>query len=312
MTDQLHLPVLEHETVQALNLHENSVVVGATYGRGGHVRSIISCLGPEGKLILIDRDEQAIAHADENFGQDERVSIVHASFADLKRILHNRDLLGKVNAILFDFGVSSPQLDQVERGFSFTKDGPLDMRMDQTEGVTAEQWLTEVEEQELAIVLKKFGEERFAKRIARTIKEFQKENSLDTTGKLADLISESIPTREIGKHPATRSFQAIRIAINDELTQIESVLPDALNALAPGGRLVVISFHSLEDRIVKRYFREQSKGDPFPPDLPVPQSMLAPTLKIVGKAVKPSTEELQLNPRARSAVMRAAEKLKVA
>ncbi|MEJ2177623.1 MAG: 16S rRNA (cytosine(1402)-N(4))-methyltransferase RsmH [Gammaproteobacteria bacterium] len=301
-----HIPVLKDEVLSALNLHEDSLVVDATYGRGGHTRAILSRLGNGGRLLVIDRDPLAIYQAEQEWSEDERVEIVHAPFSELSNILEQRHVNGRVTGLLFDFGVSSPQLDNPERGFSFSHDGPLDMRMDPGHGVSAAEWLDQIEEKELAEILRKFGEERFAKRIARKIKQ---SGHISTTGELARLVSQAAPFTEKGKHPATRTFQAIRIALNEELDEIESVLPQAANALATGGRLVIISFHSLEDRLVKRFLREQSKGDPFPPDLPVTQDMLKPTLRLVGKAIKAGNEEIKQNRRARSAVLRVAEKV---
>ena len=301
-----HVPVLKDEVLSALNIQEDSLVVDATYGRGGHSRAIMSRLGNGGRLLVIDRDPSAINQAKQEWSKDERVEIVHAPFSELSNILSQRHVNGHVTGLLFDLGVSSPQLDNSGRGFSFSQDGPLDMRMDPTKGLTAAEWLVQIEEKELAMILKKFGEERFAKKIARKIKQA---GEIATTGELATLIAQAAPSTEHGKHPATRSFQAIRIAINNELDQLESVLPQAANALTTGGRLVIISFHSLEDRMVKRFLREQSKGDPFPPDLPVTHNMLKPTLRLIGKAIKAGKEEISRNRRARSAVLRVAEKV---
>ena len=333
MNASAHIPVLLQEAVQALNLPAAEIVVDATYGRGGHARAMFGALASQARLIVIDRDQDAIDQALSKWQNQDRIEIIHAPFSKLSQILKERDLIGKVDAILFDLGVSSPQLDNRERGFSFSHDGPLDMRMDRSVGMTAAAWMKQVEEGELIRVLKVFGEERFARRIARKIKQSLLKNQISSTAELSKLVCAAVPTREKGKypyhkghkypyhkghkhpyhkghkHPATRTFQAIRIAINQELQEIESVLPDALEALAPGGRLVVISFHSLEDRLVKRFFREQSKGDPYPHDLPVTHDMLKPRLRLVGKPVKPGARELQQNPRARSAVMRAAQKV---
>ncbi len=301
-----HSPVLMNEVVAGLNIQPDGLVVDATYGRGGHTRAIVSKLGDNGRILVIDRDPSAIAQATSEWSSDQRVEVVHAPFSQLTPILERRDLQGRVTGLLFDFGVSSPQLDNADRGFSFSKDGPLDMRMDPSQGLTAAQWLQQVEEHELVTVLRKFGEERFARKVANRIKQ---RGLIESTGELAALVAEAIPSREIGKHPATRTFQAIRIALNGELDEIESVLPQAVDALATGGRLVVISFHSLEDRLVKRFLRKQSKGDPYPPDLPVTQDMLHPEIRLVGKMIRAGTEELEQNRRARSAVMRIAEKL---
>ncbi|MEM7193568.1 MAG: 16S rRNA (cytosine(1402)-N(4))-methyltransferase RsmH [Pseudomonadota bacterium] len=304
-----HKSVLHNEVIDALQVRHDSVVVDATYGRGGHAKSIVRALNGEGRLIVIDRDADAIEHAADNYGDDPRIEIVQASFDELIDVIANRNLIGAVGAILFDFGVSSPQLDNPARGFSFNKNGPLDMRMDQTCGQTAAQWLQDIDLEELTRVIKIYGEERYARRIARAVIDRQQASPILTTEELSRIVAGVIPSREPGKHPATRTFQAIRIAINDELIKIEKTLPMALDVLSPGGRLVVISFHSLEDRIVKRFFRDQSRGDPFPPDLPVTTDMLKPSLKLVGKAVRPTEDELSHNPRARSAVLRVAEKM---
>ena len=309
MNRQAHTAVLKEAAVAALNLRADDFVVDATYGRGGHAQAILAELGNGGQLLVIDRDFAAVEHARLELGDDDRVEIIHAPFSRLGEILEARGLGGRVAGMLFDFGVSSPQLDAPERGFSFILDGPLDMRMDRSAGQTAAQWLARVEERELVDVLRGFGEERFARAIAGAIKQELARKPIDTTTELARLVAAAVPTREPGKHPATRTFQAIRIAVNDELGEVRQVLPQALAGLASGGRLVMISFHSLEDRLVKRFFREQSKGDPYPPDLAVTEDMKKPTLRLIGKAVRASSQEIAANRRARSAVMRVAEKL---
>lgn len=301
-----HVPVLKDEVLAALNLHDDSLVVDATYGRGGHTRAIMSRLGNGGRILVIDRDPTAVNQARKEWSDDARVEIVHAEFSELSKLLEQRHVNGRVTGMLFDFGVSSPQLDDPERGFSFSHDGPLDMRMNPDQGLSAAEWLEQISEAELTNVLRKFGEERFARRIARAIKQH---GVIASTGELARLISQAAPATEKGKHPATRTFQAIRIAVNEELDQIKLVLPQASKALATGGRLVIISFHSLEDRLVKRFLRDQSKGDPFPPDLPVTHDMLKPELKLVGKAIRAGADEIKKNRRARSAVLRVAEKI---
>ncbi len=301
-----HVPVLREEVVAALNIARDSVVVDATYGRGGHTRAIMARLGEGGRMVVIDRDPEAVARAREEWSADQRIDIVQAPFSRLRAILEDYDLCGHVTGILFDLGVSSPQLDDASRGFSFSHDGPLDMRMNPASGIGAADWLEQVEEADLVRVLKTLGEERFARRVAASIKAHGR---FDTTGELARVVAGAVPTREPGKHPATRTFQAIRMAVNRELEEIESVLPQALDALAQGGRLVVISFHSLEDRLVKRFIRDQSRGDPYPPDLPVRHDMLNPRLRPVGKATRASGDELHANRRARSAVLRVAEKV---
>ena len=304
-----HVPVLLKEVVQALDLADREVVVDATWGRGGHAREMLKVLPVKARLVVIDRDANAITHARNSSQDDPRIEAVHSSFSRLKNILQDKNLLGEVDAILFDLGMSSPQLDQPERGFSFSHDGPLDMRMDQSEGVPAADWMKQIKEDELVKILQRFGEEKFARRIARNIKQALLHGDIETTAELSRLVSDAVPVREKHKHPATRTFQAIRIAINQELQELESALPQALDALVSGGRLVIISFHSLEDRMVKRFLRDQSKGDPWPADLPVTSNMLKPRLNLVGKPVRATSDELGRNPRARSAVMRVARKI---
>lgn len=286
----------------------------ATYGRGGHSKEILRRLNDEGRLLILDRDPSAIAEAHRNHDNDKRVIIRKGPFSMLETIAREHGLTGKIDGILFDLGVSSPQLDTAERGFSFQASGPLDMRMDTETGESAADWLATVDEKSLARVLKTYGEERFAKRIARSIVQAREIEPITNTLQLAKLVYEAIParTREPGKHPATRTFQAIRIFINRELDEIGQALPQALRLLAAGGRLVVISFHSLEDRIVKNFMRDVAKGDPFPLDLPVTQDQINPLLKIVGKKIRPSDKEVQANPRSRSAVLRVAERTEVA
>ena len=304
-----HISVLLDEAVASLAIAPGDTVVDATYGRGGHAARIVELIGEKGRLLVMDRDPEAVAHARERFGDCPRVEVVHAAFSGIGDVLESRGLDGRVDAILFDLGVSSPQLDRAERGFSFNRDGPLDMRMDPASGIPASDWLAQTEEQEIVRVLKVYGEERFARRIARRIKQALAEDGVPTTARLVSLVKEAVPVVDRHKHPATRTFQAIRIAVNQELREIELALPAALDALAPGGRMVVISFHSLEDRIVKRFFRDQAKGDPYPSDLPVTADMLNPRLTLVGKPVRPGEKELDANPRARSAVMRVARKV---
>ena len=310
-----HITVLLHEAVDGLALKEDGIYIDATFGRGGHSRLILSKLSANGRLIAIDRDPRAITEAQKI--QDPRFHIEHNSFSAIPEICEKLGLTGKINGILLDLGVSSPQLDDAERGFSFMKDGPLDMRMDTTKGLSAAQWLQQVSEQDLAWVLKTFGEERFAKRIAQTIVNYNKsaveKNSeiLNRTLQLAELIAQSVPFKDKHKHPATRSFQAIRIYINSELEELESLLQSALTVLAPQGRLSVISFHSLEDRMVKHFMRKQSKGEDIPKGLPLREDQIErrQTLKTIGKAIQPSDEEIAFNPRSRSAVLRIAERI---
>jgi 16S rRNA (cytosine1402-N4)-methyltransferase len=313
VTAPAHQPVLFDETIEALRVRPGGIYVDATYGRGGHSKEILRRLNEEGRLLILDRDPAAIAEARKNHEDDKRVFIKKGPFSMLESIATEKGLAGKIDGILFDLGVSSPQLDTAERGFSFQASGPLDMRMDTDSGESAADWLATVDEKTLTRVLKIYGEERFAKRIARTIIKAREVEPITTTAQLAELVTEAIParTREPGKHPATRTFQAIRIFINRELEEIEQVLPQTLRLLAPGGRLAVISFHSLEDRIVKNFMRDVAKGDPFPLDLPVTQDQIKPLMKTIGKKIRPSDEEVRSNPRSRSAVLRIAERTEV-
>ncbi len=304
-----HVPVLFDEALKALNISASGVYMDGTFGRGGHSGAILQSLGSDGRLLAIDKDPQAIAHAEDVFGKDERFSIRHGSFAMLEQLAQQNGVAGRVDGILLDLGVSSPQLDDPERGFSFMRDGPLDMRMDTSSGVSAAEWLATAEGRDIARVLKEFGDERFSKRIARAIVNAREEESITTTGQLAAIIEQACPTKEREKHPATRSFQAIRIYINKELEELKQCLEQSLDVLAPLGRLVVVSFHSLEDRIVKRFIRDCERGDDFPADLPVTQEQLKPKLRAVGKAIYPSAGEINSNPRARSAVLRVAERV---
>jgi 16S rRNA (cytosine1402-N4)-methyltransferase len=310
VSDYQHTTVLLHEAVEALAVKPQGRYIDGTFGRGGHSALILERLAPEGRLLAFDKDPQAVETARQRFGDDPRFAIHRGSFAELAEAVAARDWQGRVDGILLDLGVSSPQLDDASRGFSFRQAGPLDMRMDPERGISAAQWLAQAEERDIAWVLKVYGEERFAKRIARAIVRGRSEAPIETTGQLADLIAAAVPTREKGKDPATRSFQAIRIQVNGELDELQECLAQVVEVLAPGGRLVVISFHSLEDRIVKRYMREQSRGDDLPPDLPVRHADLkqAP-MRLLGKPVYAGEEELQHNPRARSAVMRVAERV---
>lgn len=303
-----HTTVLLDEAVNGLNIRSNGIYIDGTFGRGGHSRLILSQLGPEGRLLAIDRDPQAIAAAKSI--EDPRFTIVHGPFSELSHYVRERELVGKIDGVLLDLGVSSPQLDDAERGFSFMRDGPLDMRMDPSTGLSAAEWLMKAEADDIAWVLKTFGEERFAKRIARAIVERNRVEPMTRTKELADLIADASPFREKHKHPATRSFQAIRIYINSELEEIERALDGALEVLAPQGRLSIISFHSLEDRIVKRFMRHHSRGAQVPAGIPLTEeqlrSMGGRTLKALGKMM-PSEAEVADNPRARSSVLRIAE-----
>lgn len=304
-----HLPVLLEEALQALVVSERGVYIDATFGRGGHSREILRRLGSQGRLIAMDKDPLAVASGREQFGGDARFSIQQGSFAGLATLAEAEGVMGLVSGVLLDLGVSSPQLDDPARGFSFLNDGPLDMRMDPDGGISAAHWLATAGVAEIAGVLKEYGEERFARRIAQAIVRARQEAPILTTARLAEIVSRANPAWEQDKHPATRSFQAIRIYINRELEDLRACLDGILEVLAPGGRLVVISFHSLEDRMVKRFMREQSRGDPFPPGLPVTHEQLRPVMRVLGKAVRATPGEVSSNPRARSAVMRVAERL---
>lgn len=306
-----HQSVLYEEALDSLRIKATGVYIDCTFGRGGHSIGILGKLGESGKLLAFDRDIDAINSSEaKHLLSDRRFQLHHGCFADLAGIMEQLGYTGKVDGILMDLGVSSPQLDNAERGFSFLRDGPLDMRMDITRGLTAAQYLEQVEEQDLVHVLFEYGEERFAKRIAKAIVERRRLQPLRTTLQLAKLIEDSVPFKDKYKHPATRAFQAIRIEINQELEQVKTALRQAVQVLAPGGRLVVIAFHSLEDRIVKRFIRGESGLKHNPGKLPVKQQDIAKgQLKKVGKSIRAQAQELQLNPRARSAIMRVAEKI---
>ncbi len=306
-----HLPVMYAEALQYLVIKEDGIYLDCTFGRGGHSQGILNLLDQNGRLLAFDRDSDAI---NSEYAQamltDERFKLRHSCFSQLESIVESAGLAGKIDGILLDLGVSSPQLDNPERGFSFLRDGPLDMRMDGNAGVSAEQWLTSVDEKDLVKVLFEYGEEKFARRIARAIVEKRAESPIATTRQLAELIEDVVPIREKHKHPATRTFQAIRIEINSELDELKDVLQQSTQVLAPGGRLVVISFHSLEDRIVKRFIRDESGAKYNPGKLPIKEVDIAKgILKKVSKALKADTQEIRQNPRARSAVMRVAERV---
>ncbi len=308
LSDLAHTTVLLNETVDGCVVDPDGVYVDGTFGRGGHSRLLLSKLSNNGKLIGFDKDPLAIASGKELEAEDARFRIVQSSFADMKDELA-RIGINQVNGILLDLGVSSPQLDDAERGFSFMKDGPLDMRMNPDAGLSAAEWVAETAEAEIARVLKEYGEERFAKRMARALVEARKTEDITRTSRLAEIIKQANPAWEKHKHPATRAFQAIRIAVNNELGDLENVLADSVDLLLPGGRLSVISFHSLEDRMVKRFIRAQEKGKDLPPGLPVMEDQLGKTMKKIGKAIMPGREEIERNQRARSAVLRIAERL---
>lgn len=309
MSDSQHITVLLNEAVAALVTDTSGFYVDGTFGRGGHSGLILQTLAAGGRLLGIDKDLAAIATANSRFGNDDRFAIAHGSFAELASLIDARGLVGRVTGVLLDLGVSSPQLDEAERGFSFMQDGPLDMRMDQTRGQSAADWVNTASEDDITWVLKEYGEERFAKRMARAIVTERQKTPFTRTRHLAEVIKEANPAWEKGKHPATRAFQAIRIQVNNELGDLDSVLEQALAVLAPGGRLVVISFHSLEDRVVKRFIRRQEQGDPIPKGLPVRDDQLNKRMRSLGKAIKASDDEVNANVRSRSAVMRVAEKL---
>ena len=305
----IHQPVLLEEALTALNIQPDGCYVDGTFGRGGHSQEIIKQLGENGKLLAFDKDPQAITTANEIAANDDRLHVKQGSFTQLKQTVEDLGWQGKVDGVFLDLGVSSPQLDDAERGFSFRFDGPLDMRMDPDSGQSAAQWLANAEEREIMMVLFDYGEEKFARRIASAIVAARQEQPINTTKRLASIVAAANPSREKNKDPSTRTFQAIRIFINQELEDLKTCLAQAVDILAPGGRLVVISFHSLEDRIVKRFIREQCKGDDFPLDLPVMHVELNQNMKTIGKAIKAGKKELAENPRARSAVMRVAERL---
>lgn len=304
----MHQTVLLREAVDALVTAPGGFYVDGTFGRGGHSRYLLECLNDDGRLLGVDKDPLACATATELAESDPRFDFYHGSFAALPDQLRGMGI-DAVDGILLDLGVSSPQLDDGERGFSFMQDGPLDMRMDTSSGETAAQWLSHADERDIAYALKEYGEERFARRIAAAIVAAREESPIATTGRLSKVVTEANPKWEKHKHPATRSFQGIRIKVNRELEDLQDLLAAALDMLRIGGRLVVISFHSLEDRLVKRYMRDMARGEKFPAGLPVPDSALNRRMKLVGKAVRASAEEVAGNVRARSAIMRVAEKI---
>ncbi len=304
-----HETVLLEAAVEALLCAPDGVYVDGTFGRGGHSQRILQRLNEQGRLLAFDKDAAAVRVALERFGADSRFEIVQRSFADLREVVEQRGLAGKLSGVLLDLGVSSPQLDDAQRGFSFVHDGPLDMRMNPQEGISAAQWLAEASEQEIADVIYRYGEERFSRRMAKAIVARRQVAPITGTLELAEIIKQANPAWEKHKHPATRAFQAIRIHVNRELEDLQSVLAQALDLLRPGGRLVVISFHSLEDRIVKQFINEQARGDDFPAGVPIPFADLNPRLRKLGKAVKADASEVAANPRSRSAIMRVAEKL---
>ncbi len=304
-----HQAVLLNEAVVALAVKPAGVYVDATFGRGGHALKVMEGLDQSGRLLAIDKDPAAVNAAQQRFGSDSRFTIQHGSFAMLGQHVESWGLTGKVSGVLLDLGVSSPQLDDASRGFSFRNDGPLDMRMNPQVGESAAQWVARAPLEEVIKVLRDYGEERYAPRIARAIVAARETAPIETTAQLQAIVAQANPSWEKGKDPATRAFQAIRIAVNHELDDLHTCLAQVLDVLAVGGRLVVISFHSLEDRIVKRFMRDQERGEQFPRGLPVMENTRGQRLRRIGKAIYASREELALNPRARSAVMRVAEKI---
>jgi len=304
-----HVPVLLDSVLEGLNIQSSGWYVDGTFGRGGHSSAILKLLEAQGRLLAIDRDPQAIAQVDAALQQDPRFELVHGDFAELKNYAVERKFLGKVDGLLLDLGVSSPQLDEAARGFSFQSDGPLDMRMDPGSGISAAAWLEQVDEKDLKKVLSQLGEERFAGRIARAIVAARVQTPIRTTRQLADIVKAVVPSRGQRKNPATKTFQAIRIFVNKELEQLETALEASLDLLHPGGRLCVISFHSLEDRRVKRFMRDASQEPVQFRGLPdIPQEF-RPRLKVIGKAVTANEKEIAANVRARSARLRVAERL---
>ena len=306
MKEVAHVPVLLEESVAALRVREDGTYVDGTFGRGGHSAAILAELGVRGRLLAFDQDPEAVAH---RAIEDSRLELIHGRFSTMQRALSERGI-DHVAGVLLDLGVSSPQLDEARRGFSFAKDGPLDMRMDPSRGESAADWLARAEENKIREVVHAYGEERFAKGIARAIVAARRIGPLRTTRQLAEIVGRAVRTREPGQHPATRTFQALRILVNQELEELEVTLPLAASLLEQRGRLAVISFHSLEDRIVKRFMRERSTADVLPRGVPVrAKDLPPPQLRVVGKALRAGEAETRRNPRARSATLRVAEKL---
>ena len=309
MNEYAHKPVFLNEALDALVLRPDGCYVDCTFGRGGHSRAIMQRLDNRGRLLALDKDPEAIRFAQNEFAGNKRFNCFSGSYTRLAEVIGQMGLLGAIDGLLFDLGVSSPQLDDASRGFSFLKDGMLDMRMNPDEGFSAAEWINQASEAELKSVLRHYGEERYAGRIARAIVAVRSENAVTSTRELSELIRAVVPTTERGKHPATRSFQAIRIHVNNELEELKTVLEQVTDVLRVGGRLAVISFHSGEDRIVKRFIRQQSRADPYPSYLPVSSSEIKPRMQVIGRPIKSGKEANQANPRGRSAVLRVAEKL---
>lgn len=304
-----HTTVLLNEAVEALIVDPAGVYVDGTFGRGGHTAALLAKLSPGASVVAIDKDPQAIAEGEIKFKSDARLQLVHGTFADLSEIVAQVGKTGQLSGVLLDLGVSSPQLDQAERGFSFMRDGPLDMRMDTSKGLSAAQWIATADEQEIARVIKEYGEERFARRMASAVVKERAKTSITGTVQLAGILAAAHPAWERGRHPATKAFQAIRIFINRELDDLEDLLGQIIDTLKVGGRLVVISFHSLEDRRVKRFIRDQEQGIKLPKNLPVRDIDRGVRLIKVGKAIKPTAGEVDNNIRSRSAVMRVAQRV---
>ena len=304
-----HIPVLVDAVLDALAPAADGFYVDATFGRGGHAARLVQALGAEGRLLAIDRDPQAIAFGRRHFADEMRLAFVQAPFSELQALVRTEAGGRAVNGILLDLGVSSPQLDEAERGFSFAKDGPLDMRMDPTRGEPVSDWLARASTEEMRKVIAELGEERFARRVAEAVSASRRETPITRTAQLAAIVARAVRTREPGKHPATRTFQALRMFINDELGQLRIALAGAFALLAPGGRLVVISFHSLEDRAVKEFMNSKARVDPVFAGLPIIPPQARPTLKLVGRKLRASDAEIARNPRSRSAILRVAEKL---
>ncbi|MCH9644335.1 MAG: 16S rRNA (cytosine(1402)-N(4))-methyltransferase RsmH [Gammaproteobacteria bacterium] len=305
-----HQPVLFEEAITGLAIKPDGIYVDATFGRGGHSFGILRQLGTNGRLIALDKDPEAIEVAKRTPFLDPRFCIEHASFAELKDVAMQHEIVGKIDGVLLDAGVSSPQLDDPARGFSFTKEGPLDMRMNTQQGMDAATWVSQASADDISRVLKHYGEERYSRRIANAIVTAREEKHITTTTQLADIIANACPQRELHKHPATRSFQAIRIYINNELEDLTNCLEQTIDVLSVRGRMSVISFHSLEDRIVKQFIQKHSQGDPYPSNFPIKDVDLPRRMRKIGRLIRPTAKEVAENPRARSARLRIAEKIK--
>lgn len=305
----VHQSVLLDESIQGLDIKPCGIYFDGTFGRGGHSKALLSHLNEQGRLFAIDKDLDAVAYAAEHFGQDKRFHMIHGSFANIRECALKEGVCGKVDGILLDLGISSPQIDNPERGFSFMHDGPLDMRMDATQALSAERFIREAELDEMVSIFRLYGEERFAGRIARAIIAAREQSPITTTLQLAEIVKEANPKWEKHKHPATRVFQAIRIHVNQELSDLTQCLNGCIEVLAPKGRMAVISFHSLEDRIVKQFMRDKEQGERLPREVPVRYEQTKTNFKRVGKAIMPQQNEVTDNVRARSAVLRIGEKL---